>query len=67
MDYAAVSTAVADHIRLASGEDIGVRLGGAGIYAWSDCASGRSPAADPGVGEDFPAIFGAGCKKAERT
>ncbi|NLI54640.1 MAG: carbohydrate kinase family protein [Clostridiales bacterium] len=64
MDYAAVSTAVADHIRLASGEDIGFRLGGAGIYAWSGLRLWtESCRLITGVGEDFPAIFGGWLQK----
>ncbi|MDD4311272.1 MAG: carbohydrate kinase family protein [Eubacteriales bacterium] len=59
MDYAIVSTAVADHIRLSSGEDIGFRLGGAGIYAWSGIRLWTdSCRLITGVGEDFSALFG---------
>jgi sugar/nucleoside kinase (ribokinase family) len=59
MDYAIVSTAVADHIRLPSGEDIGFRLGGAGIYAWSGVRLWTdSCRLITGVGEDFFALFG---------
>ena len=34
-DYIAVSTAVTDDLHLTDGTHIGVRLGGAGIYAFS--------------------------------
>ena len=59
MEYAIVSTAVADHIRLSSGEDIGFRLGGAGIYAWSGVRLwSDSCRLITGVGADFSTLFG---------
>ncbi len=58
MEYAIVSTAVADHIQLSSGEDIGFRLGGAGIYAWSGVRLWTdSCRLITGVGADFSTLF----------
>lgn len=58
-DYIAVSTAVSDDIHLADGTHIGVRLGGAGIYAFSGIRLWTEAAVlVTGVGEDFAHTYG---------
>ncbi len=63
-EYVVVSTAVADHLNLASGEDAGFRLGGAGVYAWSGIRL-WTPRVRlvTGIGEDFSTLFKAWLQK----
>lgn len=58
-DYIAVSTAVSDDLHLADGTHIGVRLGGAGIYAFSGIRLWTESVLQvTGVGEDFSSTYG---------
>ena len=58
-DFIAVSTAVTDDLHLADGTHIGVRLGGAGIYAFSGIRLWTDSVLQvTGVGEDFAHTYG---------
>ena len=58
-DYIVVSTAVTDDLHLADGTHIGVRLGGAGIYAFSGVRLWTDSVLQvTGVGEDFADTYG---------
>ena len=57
--FIAVSTAVTDDLHLADGTHIGVRLGGAGIYAFSGIRLWTESVLQvTGVGEDFSPTYG---------